>query len=60
MRRQGTAGNKLSKFHTNLSNNLFTVRVTEHRNRQPRDVVEFLSLEVFMTLLDTFLFNLLL
>ena len=29
----------LEKFHTNMQKNFFTVRVTEHRNRLPRDVV---------------------
>ena len=28
------------KFHTNMLKNLFTVRVTEHWNRLPREVVD--------------------
>ena len=30
-----------------MRKNFFTVRVTEHWNRLPRDVVETLSLEIF-------------
>ena len=35
-----------------------TVKVTEHWNRLPREVVESPALEIFTTHLDTFLFNL--
>ena len=35
--------------------NIFTVRLTEHRNRLPREVVESPSMEIFKTLLDAFL-----
>jgi len=28
------------KFHTNMQRSFFTVRVTEHRNRLPREVVD--------------------
>ncbi len=39
--------------------NFFTVRVTEHWNRLPREVVESLSMEIVKTHLDTYLCNLL-
>ena len=47
-----------SMLHTNMQN-LFRVRVTEHWNRLPREVMESSSLEVLKTHLDTFLCNLL-
>ena len=37
----------------------FTVRVTEHWNRLPREVMEALSLEIFKAFLNTFLCDLL-
>jgi len=39
-------GHKLKhkKFHLNMKNNFFTLRVTEHWNRLPREVVESPSL----------------
>jgi len=37
----------------------FTLSVTEHWNRLPREAVKSLSLEIFKTCLDTFLCNLL-
>jgi len=49
---------KHKKFHTNMSN-IFTLRVTEHWNRLPREVVESHSLEIFKTGLDTVLCSLL-
>ena len=42
----------------NTRNNLFTVRVTEHWNRWPREVVKS-PLEIFKTVLDIYLCNLL-
>jgi len=35
-----------------MRKNFFPLRVTEHWNRLPREVVEFPSLEIFKTRLD--------
>ncbi|KGL80090.1 hypothetical protein N309_13934, partial [Tinamus guttatus] len=43
------------KFHGNLRKNFLTVRVTEHWNKLPREVVESPSLEIFKTRLDAVL-----
>ena len=53
-------GHKLEhrKFHTNMQRNFFTVRVTEHWNRLPREVVNS-PLKIFKTSLDTYLYSLL-
>ena len=46
------------KFHANKRKNFFTVRVMEHWNRLPREVVES-PVEILKTYLDTDLCNLL-
>ena len=46
------------KFHTNMQKN-FTVRVTEHWNRLPREVVQSPSMEIFKIHLDAYLCDLL-
>ncbi|KGL73657.1 hypothetical protein N309_10429, partial [Tinamus guttatus] len=46
---------KHQKFHRNLRKKFSTVRMTEHRNRFPREVVESPSLEIFKTRLDAVL-----
>ena len=54
-------GHKLKhrKFHLNMRKNFFPLRVMEHWNRLPREVVESPSLEIFKTRLDKVLYNLL-
>jgi len=54
-------GHKLKqrKFHLNMRKNFFTLSVTEHWNRLPREVVEPPSLEIFKTRLDKVLCSLL-
>ena len=47
------------KFNTSMRKNFFIVRVTEHWNRLPREVVETPPLEIFKTYLDAFLCDLL-
>jgi len=46
-------------FHLNMRKNFFPLRVTEHWNRLPREVVESPSLEIFQTRLDKVLCSLL-
>ncbi|KGL81887.1 hypothetical protein N309_11853, partial [Tinamus guttatus] len=43
---------KHRKFNLHMRKNFFTVKVTEHWNRLPREVVESPSLEIFKTRLD--------
>ena len=48
-------GHKLEhrEFHTNMQRNIFMIRVTEHRNGLPREVVDS-PLELFKTHLDNY------
>ncbi|KFV76238.1 hypothetical protein N308_01473, partial [Struthio camelus australis] len=50
---------KHRKFCLNKRRTFFTVRVTEHWNRLPREAVESPSLEIFKPRLDNILSNLL-
>jgi len=50
---------KLRKFRLNMRKNFFPLRVTEHWNRLPREVVNSPSLEIFKMHLDEFLCSLL-
>jgi len=50
---------KHRKFLLNMRKNFFLLRVTEHWNRLPREVVESPSLEIFKTRLDAVLCSLL-
>jgi len=55
------SGHKLKhrKFCLNMRKNFFPLRVTEHWNRLPREVVDSPSLEIFKTHLDKVLCSLL-
>jgi len=48
---------KHRRLHLNIRKCFFTVRVTEHWNRLPRDVVESPSLDIFKSHLDMVLGN---
>jgi len=50
---------KHRKFRLNMRNNFFPLRVTEHWNRLPREVVESPSPEIFKIRPDVVLCNLL-
>jgi len=50
---------KHRKFRLNMRKNFFPLRVTEHWNRLPKEVVESPPLEIFKTPLDKFLCSLL-
>jgi len=50
---------KHRKCHLKIRKNFFTLRVTEHWNRLPREAVDSPSLEIFRTCLDKVLCNLL-
>ncbi|KFQ32468.1 hypothetical protein N332_06826, partial [Mesitornis unicolor] len=46
------------RFNPNMRKSFFTVRMTEHWTRLPREVVESPSLETLKTHLDVFLCDL--
>jgi len=48
---------KQNKFQLNIRKNFFTLRVMEHWNRLPREVVDSPFLEIFKTHLDEVLCN---
>ena len=50
---------KHRKFRLNMRKNFFPLRVTEHWNRLPREIVESPSLEIFKTRLDKVVYSLL-
>jgi len=58
-RTRGNGHEKLRKFRLNMRKNFFPLRVTEHWNRLPREIVESPSPEIFKTCLDKVLCSLL-
>ena len=56
---QGESAMVHRKFCTNMQRNFFTVRVMEHWNRLPREVMDSPSLEIFKTCLGIYLCSLL-
>jgi len=52
-------GHKMNhrRFHPNIRKHFFTVRVTEHWNRLPREVLECPTLKIFKSCLDIVLGN---
>jgi len=50
---------KQRKFRLNMRNNFFTLRVTEHWNTLPKEVVDSPSLKIFKIRLDKVLCSLL-
>jgi len=55
------SGHKLKhrEFRVHMRKNFFTLRMTEHWTRLPREAVESPSLEIFKTHLDKVLYSLL-
>ena len=48
-----------TKLHTNMQKNFFMVRVMEHWNRLPKEIMESPSMQIFKTHLNTYLCDLL-
>jgi len=46
------------KFHLNKIKTFFTIKVVEHGDKLPKDVVEITSLEILKTHMEKFLSNL--
>ena len=59
--RTRSSGHRLEhrNFYLNMRKYFFTVRIAEHWNRLPTKDMEFPSLKILKTCLDTFLCNLL-
>jgi len=48
---------KHKRFHLNMMKHFFTVKITEHRHRLPREAVKSPFVEMFKSHLDTVLSN---